>query len=676
MLDESLQEWEEYDARILDDSQSVAHTAAAPSSRQEFPPTRVTLQASMQTPFLFNDAGELSAEPVLGLEAPSNKLATMKPIQPSAYPKPVIPPPPPPASGCGCASSSGGAGAGPVSGETNPSRAAENIEAMELSPLPDPASHAQSVGDAHEAHFTADSFEFDPYWDVRPSLRPEHRNLGEGELTIAVGPRPMLIVLHNMLASPQPRMAALAALLGGAGRRSMKVGGTDVPVPAYLRRLSRLCHEAAEHAEDEAGPQVDRQVAPDPPVSPLARDLREDAFFEDEWAPTPTPLPNPRHVHFNRFTTLTAATATALATVTAQTVFAGKPNPLDPRVTPHLLQPEVIPSSRPASHDESYWIYVPPAFTASVNKALRDGKSPPTARVSVLFGVGAEVNRHGLRSFFANTADCVLIEVGGIESQPESPDPWAIGITDAMIGDLLHQALGAAVSYELDVLAAYSTGYRGLNGTINNALVALTNLKKLIFYDCLYRGDQPKAPKGAIMPPKRHREAPASSAFNTWRAIHAVAAAGPDCKIIVYDVTPGGTPTYSDGARKVEIPGATFIKLKPLNVELKAIILARLMDNGIKDGYFSAAKVPASISALIPLLPKRGTLSSDTSSKSPGTIGRWASDHAAKIAHAMKEFGVPMELARKYKLMGWETPATEFGHDGFLPEFGWEHLPG
>ena len=126
----------------------------------------------------------------------------------------------------------------------------------------------------------------------------------------------------------------------------------------------------------------------------------------------------------------------------------------------------------------------------------------------------------------------------------------------------------------------------------------------------------------------------------------------------------------------VEIPGATFIALKTLNVELKTIILARLMDNGIKDGYFTAVKVPASIRALIPLLPARGTLSSGTSKTTPGTIGRWAADNSTKIAHAMRDLSVAMKLACTNQLMGWATPDSEFGHDGFLPEFGWEHLPG
>ena len=550
--------------------------------------------------------------------------------------------------------------------------------------------NAESVVDeADVSAWSAELFEFDPYANIRPALRPEHASLAANELTVVLGRQPALVALHLMLDSPGPRLVTLAALLGKAGKRSIRLNGSDVPIPSYLRLLSHLCREASEQMEGERvvaeipsaehpfvsetfelPVAVERQAAPVAAATPDPRDLRKDAFFEDEWASTPTLMANPRNVHFSRFTTLTATGATE------QTVLTNTPNPLDPRVTSGLSQPEVIPASRPKSPGELYWIYVPDAYKKAVNDAVAARKTPPVARVSVLFGVGFEVNRHGLRSFFANTADRILIEVGGVESVPEATGPWGIGITDAIVLDLLNQAVGTKVAPQVEVLAAYSTGYRGINGTINNGLIDLTHVKKMIYFDCLYRGDEPKAPSGAAMPPKRHREAPAKSAFNTWRAVQAVLAASHTCDIIVYDVTPGGTPTYSDGARKVDLPGATFIELKQLNVELKALILARLMDNGIKDGYFTDKKVPAGIRDLIPLLPRRGTLSSGALSTTPGSIGKWAKDNSTKMAQAVKGFAAAMELARTHELMGWATPPTEFGHDGFLPEFGWEHLPG
>lgn len=92
-------------------------------------------------------------------------------------------------------------------------------------------------------------YEVDPYADIRPALRPEHAALAPGEITLTLGRQPAVLALHHMLASPAPRQAVLAVLLGHAGRRSMRLSGSDVPVPVYLRLLSRLCHEVAEQME-------------------------------------------------------------------------------------------------------------------------------------------------------------------------------------------------------------------------------------------------------------------------------------------------------------------------------------------------------------------------------------------------------------------------------------------
>jgi outer membrane protein OmpA-like peptidoglycan-associated protein len=68
--------------------------------------------------------------------------------------------------------------------------------------------------------------------------------------------RPALIALHRILATPEPQLAALAVLLGKAGKRSVRLNGSDVPLPSYLRLLSRLFREAAENTEAHAGPGI------------------------------------------------------------------------------------------------------------------------------------------------------------------------------------------------------------------------------------------------------------------------------------------------------------------------------------------------------------------------------------------------------------------------------------
>jgi hypothetical protein len=95
------------------------------------------------------------------------------------------------------------------------------------------------------------SSEPDPYMAIRPALSPAHAHLTADEIAVSFGRLPAIIALHQALASPEPQRAALAVLLGSAGRRSTRVHGSNVAIPAYLRLLSRLCREAAEHGEQE-----------------------------------------------------------------------------------------------------------------------------------------------------------------------------------------------------------------------------------------------------------------------------------------------------------------------------------------------------------------------------------------------------------------------------------------
>jgi hypothetical protein len=65
-----------------------------------------------------------------------------------------------------------------------------------------------------------------------------------------------------MLSTAEPGHAALAVLLGDAGRRRIRANGAEMDVAAYLRQLSALCREAAEHAEQAQGsrPVVDSEA--------------------------------------------------------------------------------------------------------------------------------------------------------------------------------------------------------------------------------------------------------------------------------------------------------------------------------------------------------------------------------------------------------------------------------
>ena len=99
----------------------------------------------------------------------------------------------------------------------------------------------------------APAAELDPYLAIRPALSPEHAHLSSDEIAMIFGRKPAIIALHSLLGSRDLRYAALAALLGRAGRRTVRVNALDVPLAGYLRGLSRLAWEAAEHSLAETG---------------------------------------------------------------------------------------------------------------------------------------------------------------------------------------------------------------------------------------------------------------------------------------------------------------------------------------------------------------------------------------------------------------------------------------
>ncbi len=114
-----------------------------------------------------------------------------------------------------------------------------------------PESHESWADQAPGKARRADSFAFDPYAAIRPALSREHANLSASEITVVLGGMPAAVALQQVLNSPAIRQASLATLLGKAARRSVRVNGSDVSIPAYLRLVAQLCREAAERHEAE-----------------------------------------------------------------------------------------------------------------------------------------------------------------------------------------------------------------------------------------------------------------------------------------------------------------------------------------------------------------------------------------------------------------------------------------
>lgn len=265
MLEQNLQEWEKDDGQLLRDTPPGKPVGAESSSPHDVRRISVEHPVFPDGPFLLGDGSEVAAESEVPAEM-ENSAKNLVSSNVAQFPTPLKqrgPKHPPDISSCGCV------GSGAISSVTGTQTEAETLQERLWTdtlhePLVDRANENEEVQ-------RTDSLQFDPYTAIRPGLPPEHAALGGDELTVLVGRRPTLIALHQMLASPQPQMAALAALLGKAGRRSLRLDGKDVPIPAYLRRLSRMCHEAAEQSETEfpgdapgwgGGPEQEQQVGP------------------------------------------------------------------------------------------------------------------------------------------------------------------------------------------------------------------------------------------------------------------------------------------------------------------------------------------------------------------------------------------------------------------------------
>jgi hypothetical protein len=402
--------------------------------------------------------------------------------------------------------------------------------------------------------------------------------------------------------------------------------------------------------------------------------LEKDAFFDDEWASTALAkngiAMNPvTGCHFNKFDVSVAL---------ARTTQVSLPNPLQNPAIALQLEPG-------GQQTGGYGIFVPSALAALPPSP---GEIVP---VTLYAGPGIEFCRHGLRTFFERTTNQVLIGMPGTE-----PTTFGFGLTTAQI-DGLFTAIGLpGVNWQITVLVGFSTGYQGINGTINNTKSALTpapagtptgvnpglgldlsRVKKLVFMDCLYRGDNPKP------------------GHNTQRALTALTAfTGGSYQVIIYEVTePGGTPR-DGGKLRVNFPSGmnvTLLNLKPLTNQLKALILARRIDNGIKDGFTNELQVRSLGGQPVLDLIKFNLPGTRSVASSPATgtltLANWAPaslcNNAAAVAEKLRDaILVGPQISQKPKrfaneLMGWAPPSMgEALHDGFMSEFGWEHMPG
>jgi len=278
------------------------------------------------------------------------------------------------------------------------------------------------------------------------------------------------------------------------------------------------------------------------------------------------------------------------------------------------------------------------------------------------------------------------------------------------------------------VLAGYSTGY-GVAQTINNTLIPLASVKRLVLFDCIYRTDRPPLPKGEPPPAlatgdqpdvnangpgqvvlDEHKEPFLKQPFNMRRAITRLKAANNNCVIAAYSTTSGGSPKYGvwSNDRKnlltlgkrplVEIPNLSELRdgnsasgssWSP-SAAYDALIISRYLQLGVAAGLIKTTDPPKSYQDILTNgVPARGTVFSSAAIKplvtvpsslpSPGIdLLAWAAGLTTKPSGADRTNAAKLLLAHHLVLPGWDyglDDLTEYRHAGCLCEFGWELLP-
>ena len=432
-------------------------------------------------------------------------------------------------------------------------------------------------------------------------------------------------------------------------------------------------------------------VAPAPPQAPSAatslargeRDMELDAFYTDE-----RNLSVPRSAHpIGSFYNLhTKADASGYSGAQMETLTLSLPNPLNDQALATVL-PQTFDQVKPSVRATKaifdaptrYWLYAPPKLKEWYDHA--SDKSELTARVAVFFGVGPEPNLFGLRNFFADTRVCVLIGVSGFESGWDNvPKAWGVGISAAIIRRLFDDAGLKGMPYQVEVMAGYSTGYRGLNLTAINKLVDLSKLRRFIYLDAFYWHDDHPQPAASH---------PFHKKLTLW-ATDTVFKASSTAEVMIVGYThPSATPRDDKNNPKGPLKeiktqrsdSTYFFDLEfkrdgmdPIADDLEKVCLARLLQGGVDD-YFTLASLPRRMQALIQLLPDRGSLGV---ANMPGYryFRAWRLD--PKVKSALRAFPAlrALKLVTKHQLLdSWSTDARlGFRHRDFVQEIGKELL--
>ena len=407
--------------------------------------------------------------------------------------------------------------------------------------------------------------------------------------------------------------------------------------------------------------------------------LHADAYYRNEWgvlndakncASNATERDG---FHKNVFTTVLLTPSIVEASGTMTGTFANRANPR----TNSALRDKSNPVPAGSSDDFGFHLFVSDSVSDYFDSL--GGKPWETPiNLTLYFGVGTELVRHGIRSFFRDQKGMqAILQTGGIE-KPR----FGVSIDDAQIRALLSRMFaGTSVPYRIKVIAAFSTGSCGLNQALLNDLVDVSQTERLVFYDCLYSqqcGDTAAAIK--------RMKGRASSRL----------------KIVVYKVSEGGNsfPNKKDFSRlSVVADNPGLIDAEGIaanmfqNPSYIALVIFRALEAAIDDNVVQLGatnRTPfADLTAALASVP-RGRMVSNKKVFSlvhgsvPSNVtlfADWAKTNGKALTafyhevRSVADTGSFRNLLWSNRVPGWPGGDGEDKHDLLIPEFGWEYLP-
>jgi hypothetical protein len=400
------------------------------------------------------------------------------------------------------------------------------------------------------------------------------------------------------------------------------------------------------------------------------------------------------------------------------------PNPLDPRTAQaekySLVQPEEASESgvaRNVTYSICFppkvlrkylkWLVTIPMISAADDAEFPDMKFP--VNLTLFFSAppnDLSITTLGLKFLFQHLEDSFVIVIPNFEDHGSSgKDPKNAGITSKIIDKLIQKVsdninLKFHLEIKITCLTAYSAGYGGLVQSINNELITIDAVQKIVFYDCLCRTDSPKLPKGEKPPlllPDENNTGPdevdkshVKSSFNTRRAIIKAKQKNPNLQVIAYCATSGGSPKYTSGKPSYTVSVDQLIDIrasKGYPKYLFALSLTRVLIMARDEGIISMNDIPqAFIDLHNSIIPARGQIASTSSQQKRSKTGfipttnlqAWGDSRLSLIDKATSSFAKAINLIGTKNLFynGYPSIGNQGGmlHIAQIFEFAWEEF--